>query len=296
MKPNPKWANLKDCGAFPCSGPLNVLFSFWDTKYSRGSLLNHGKDFQIISNNTGLSPYLDTCEPHSPMNAYICKSNSLGLIQFESLDEDKKDRGMQPVFVSLNGSMQANKLNSFMDNTWDGFYAGQIRLSRFPALIDGNGGAYNISFTGSPAKKMRFLFNSNNKTAGMTIRIAYPGAESRSLTLNDKTIEPNKWNDEDQMYGPIKQSYCGENRYIGVKNILEFYIIEGCELIIIPRDAIQSLVRMEWSLDAFFSNGGTTSFMDRVAAGLGIHASTIKIVSVYEGSLVVNYEISAASP
>ena len=42
---------------------------------------------------------------------------------------------------------------------------------------------------------------------------------------------------------------------------------------------------------AFFSNGGTTSFMDRVAGSLGIHASTIKIVSVYEGSLVVNYEI-----
>lgn len=45
-------------------------------------------------------------------------------------------------------------------------------------------------------------------------------------------------------------------------------------------------------MDAFFSNGGTTSFMDRVAGSLGIHASTIKIVSVYEGSLVVNYEIS----
>lgn len=36
--------------------------------------------------------------------------------------------------------------------------------------------------------------------------------------------------------------------------------------------------------------------MDRVAAGLGIHASTIKIVSVYEGSLVVNYEIEASNP
>jgi len=48
---------------------------------------------------------------------------------------------------------------------------------------------------------------------------------------------------------------------------------------------------MEWTMDAFFSNGGTTSFMDRVAGSLGIHASTIKIVSVYEGSLVVNYNI-----
>lgn len=65
----------------------------------------------------------------------------------------------------------------------------------------------------------------------------------------------------------------------------------GCTIKIIPRDAIQSLVRMEWTMDAFFSNGGTTSFMDRVAGSLGIHASTIKIVSVYEGSLVVNYEI-----
>jgi hypothetical protein len=98
------------------------------------------------------------------------------------------------------------------------------------------------------------------------------------------------------MYGPITQSFCGENRYIGVKNILEFYLSEGCELQIIPRDAIQCLVRMEWTLDSFFANGGTTSLMDRVAASLGIHASTIKIVSVYEGSLVVNYEIGASDP
>ena len=49
---------------------------------------------------------------------------------------------------------------------------------------------------------------------------------------------------------------------------------------------------MEWSLEAFFSEGGTTSFVDRLTASLGIHASTVKIVSVYEGSLIVNYEIS----
>jgi hypothetical protein len=53
---------------------------------------------------------------------------------------------------------------------------------------------------------------------------------------------------------------------------------------------------MEWTMDAFFNNGGTTSFMDRIAGSLGIHASTIKIVSVYEGSLVVNYDITADDP
>jgi hypothetical protein len=49
---------------------------------------------------------------------------------------------------------------------------------------------------------------------------------------------------------------------------------------------------MEWTMNEFFSNGGTTKFIDRVAGSLGIHASTIKIVSVYEGSVVLNYDIT----
>lgn len=53
---------------------------------------------------------------------------------------------------------------------------------------------------------------------------------SVSITLNDQIVEMNKWDDTLQTYGPIKQTKCGENRYIGVKNILEFYITGGCEL------------------------------------------------------------------
>jgi len=225
------------------------------------------------------------------MNAYICKSGTLGVLMFESEDADTEDRSMQPIYISLNGTTMANKLNSMMDHVWDGFYTGQKRLSRFPGLIDGNQGVYNLTFTGSPAKKLRFTYLAQNKTGGMTLRIAYPSAVSRSLIKDKKTVEYNQWDETLHMYGPITQSFCGENRYIGVKNIFEFYLTTGCTIHIIPRDAIQSLVRMEWTMDAFFSNGGTTSFMDKVAGGLGIHASTIKIVSVYEGSLVVNYEI-----
>lgn len=51
------------------------------------------------------------------------------------------------------------------------------------------------------------------------------------------------------------------------------------------------MVRMEWTMNEFFSNGGTTKFVDRVAGSLGIHASTIKVVSVYDGSVVLNYDI-----
>lgn len=48
-----------------------------------------------------------------------------------------------------------------------------------------------------------------------------------------------------------------------------------------PTDAIISDVRMQWTLAEFYAQGGTTSFADRVAGALGIHASQIKVVAVY---------------
>merc|ERR1719263_2294257 len=51
-------------------------------------------------------------------------------------------------------------------------------------------------------------------------------------------------------------------------------------------------VRMEWTMEEFFENGGTTAFIDRLCASLGIHASTVKVVGVNAGSVLVNYEIT----
>jgi len=132
----------------------------------------------------------------------------------------------------------------------------------------------------------------------MTIRIAYPGSEARSIVKDGETVATNPWNDDPEImtYDPIQQTHCGENRYLGVKNILEFYITSGCTLQIVPKDSIQTLVRMEWTVSEFFDAGGTTQFVDRLAGSLGIHASTIKVVSVYEGSLVVNYEMTVEEP
>ena len=48
---------------------------------------------------------------------------------------------------------------------------------------------------------------------------------------------------------------------------------------------------MEWTFEEYFADGGSTKFVDRVAGSLGIHASTIKIVTVYEGSMVIEYDV-----
>jgi hypothetical protein len=69
------------------------------------------------------------------MNAYICDTEKLGILLFESEDKDKWDRSMQPIYVKKQGTKIENKLNSVMDHVWDGFYTGQVRLSRFHSVF-----------------------------------------------------------------------------------------------------------------------------------------------------------------
>jgi len=99
MSPPQAWANIKDCGAFPCTAPLNALFTFEDTTFSGSRPRWATKDFQIIANNTGFAPYIESCEPSEDMNAYVCFEDKLGVLLFESEDDDKFDRSLQPIYV-----------------------------------------------------------------------------------------------------------------------------------------------------------------------------------------------------
>lgn len=139
-----------------------------------------------------------------------------------------------------------------MDHNCDSFYNSQQRISRFPGLVyTGTEGVenelglvYEVFMTGTPPKRMRWALHTPNDKSGFTVKIAYPSALSRSVKYQGGEIIPyNKWLKKSDTvaeagYGPILQEFCGENRYIGVKNILEFYINGECELEIEPRDAI----------------------------------------------------------
>jgi len=133
---------------------------------------------------------------------------------------------------------------------------------------------------------------SQNPSNGLAIRIAYPDTTSYAILKDNNIVEMNQWSDLYRNYGPVRGDFCGENRFTAQTNTLEFYLTSGCELFIEPRDAVQTNVRMEWTMDQFYMNGGTTTFVDRLAAVLGIHVSSIKVVGVYEGSLVVDYFIA----
>jgi hypothetical protein len=87
----------------------------------------------------------------------------------------------------------------------------------------------------------------------------------------------------------IPRTGCGENRYIGVVNVFEFFITPDCPLTIRPRDAIMLGVRLEFTMEEFFATGGVTTFVDRMAAVLGIHKADIKVVNIELGSVLINF-------
>ena len=74
---------------------------------------------------------------------------------------------------------------------------------------------------------------------------------------------------------------------------MEFYITPGCAIKVEPRDAIMTKVRMNWTLAEFYADGGTTRFVDRMAASLGIPSYRIKTLAVYSGSVVVDFVVEA---
>lgn len=79
----------------------------------------------------------------------------------------------------------------------------------------------------------------------------------------------------------IKDVAC-TNRWHIDTNTLEIKLSPGIICKLTVNDSIQLTLRLSVSVDEFFGPDGATTFIDRLSAVLGIHASRIRMNSVYE--------------
>jgi len=129
---------------------------------------------------------------------------------------------------------------------------------------------------------------------GVELRIQYPESSAFDVFVNNVEVQINNWDMAIGAPGKLtKTAGCGENRFVGVKNYMDVFVTPGCEFEIRPRNAVLTNVRMDWTLAAFYADGGTSTFADRISAALGIHKSRVKVVAVYEGSVIVQHLIMA---
>lgn len=172
-----------------------------------------------------------------------------------------------------------NKLNSYMDDCWDGFYTCQKRETKFPSIVYQGWDEYNIEYTGTPPNVQDFRLFGRTGSPGFLVTIKYAKAGSYQLfDENNNVIMPTDWDDDELTWAKPTGRYCGEFRFEGVINRLQFWMENNCQVFIKPRDAIQLAVRLEFTMEEFFAKGGVTTFTDRMAANLGIHSADLKVV------------------
>ena len=252
------------------------------------------RSFQATANNLESTSVqvVRGCQQKAAWNGYMCQNDDLGVLLFESLDDDRMDRSAQPLYIQDEERGFNNRLNAYMDNCWDGAYTCQLREQRFPTFLDISRN-YTIEYTGTPPKKQKFALYGDT-TIGTKIRINYPDAGAYKLYAEDGTLaEPTDWDPRTETYSVPAGRYCGEHRYVGVENFLEFWIEPGCTLFVYPRDAIMLAVRLEWTLAEFYESDGIGKFTDRMAAALGIHRADLKVVQVFEGSVIIEFMVMA---
>mmetsp|Transcript_29264 Transcript_29264/g.28399 ORF Transcript_29264/g.28399 Transcript_29264/m.28399 type:complete len:117 (-) Transcript_29264:75-425(-) len=116
-----------------------------------------------------------------------------------------------------------------MDHIWDGFYTGQLRLNRFPTLIEAFN-RYEILYTGTVPSIQRFYLHT--ESGGVTLKISYLKTGAFSIFDEDgDEIAPNDFDDSTGQIAELSSTpRCGENRFVGIDNYLEFYLGPGCFL------------------------------------------------------------------
>ena len=115
--PDPTWADIVDCGQFPCTAPNNILMSFTGTKYAGQTPARVDAAFQIIPDDPDIGGLvggaLPKCLKRLPWEGYFCTDRSLAYLVMESNDPDQLDRTISPInflneTVGFNNTLNSN--------------------------------------------------------------------------------------------------------------------------------------------------------------------------------------------
>jgi hypothetical protein len=299
ITPFPAWATIDLCGNWPCTGPLNYYIEIQNAVFN-GSYApsKRASTFSIVPYNraavTGFGA--SGCSFVANWNGYFCATpQDLGILLFESQDDDARTRIATPISLINPMTASNNTINTFMNHQlWHSYSNDPQRLSRYAAIVQTSiTESETLIYTGTVPSSQRFKFlSSSSDKKGIVVSIPYKVAGVFNIfdSKNNK-IPGNGWSNSLKQVAPIQRTTCGENRYVGVANILQFYITPGCLLYIKPSDVIQSSIRMAWTLEQFYADGGATTFADRMAAALGVKQMDIKVVAAYEGSTLVSFTV-----
>ena len=270
-EPDPGWLNPTDCVDMQCTGLKNLV-----VKDEDGTLF--GAKGQAVSRNVMAVGFDPRCQLKPAWNAFFCSGGSdYDVLFFESLDSDKYSRRLQPVEVSNARNGYVNFLNCHMDRRWDAGYTSLLRLSRFPAIVE-HGLGYNVSFTGTNPKKLRFGFNQGAARQagkkGLVLQLRYGNPQLHRLFVGDREVGRT----QGRAVGP--EDPAGSFTWDNVSRALRFVVKGGADVVIRTINAVHVSLTLASTVEDFYDKGGTEQFVSALAHSLSIDPKRIKVVEV----------------
>jgi len=327
--PKPEWVG-DPCGSFPCSGPNNVIIKFINFKdpvgqQDIGKLILNGKwstsavkkyvlpnksidgnsisDF--IKEGVTLIPNkytLPDCQIISSWNAQICSLRDLGLLLIQNTENEAETRTVAPIFIQSLEESFINKINSFMDHKCEQGYPSHLRTPIHAGIMTMNK-RYNITFTGSNPSNMRIkMFDVNYpngplKNGIFTIKYGSP----QTVVIFDnlgKEIKSREWKESENISITDTSLKCGDSKWTSVANTLDFFITNdvNCILTFKAVNSIQLSLRLNISVEDFYSKGSRNQLIFNIAAVLNIPPEQIRITGILKGSTIVQTQILEKVP
>jgi len=277
---------IDNCGGWYCSGLRNII-----VKDKDGTVTGSPKT--LLPNNAGVVKEADNCNIHTGMNGYSCEGLDWGLLTFASQDVDKLTRLISPINLTRDDGFR-NDLNSYMDHVWDGFYTGLKRLSQFHSIVQ-TGKDYLVSYRGTIPNRMRFQLQFAEDGSYVIPRQRYTTPQTvRIINVNTGlAIKPTVYKKDVLLKGT---EGCGTNIYYGSNQTIEFVVNseDDCDVYVELTNAVKGTVRYDMDIEEFFAQDGETAFIDNIANILNIDPARIRITSVLEGSVIINFDIYAS--
>lgn len=136
---------------------------------------------------------------------------------------------------------------------------------------------------------MRFQFQGRSQAGNngdwIVIKIYYPLPNSIRVSNRNGVVDPILLKDNDTE--ALNTTKCGSNKFFYKNYTIHFVLTAdpACQIRVTVTNSIQLNARLDMDINLFFNMNGTTIFIDRMLAILGINDTyRLKVVGVYNGS------------
>lgn len=169
-----------------------------------------------------------------------------------------------------------------MDHRWDNGYTSNLRLSRFPIVLD-LGKAYNLTCTGTNPRDVHLALPTDNDNTGVILHIWYQSPELHEVFVGGKKKTAVQ-SAEDLPWDTLKFSDdTGTHYWFNPKRILTILVKGPQDVVIRTINAVQLELTVIGTIDEFYDNGGLETFTANLAYSLSIDPSRIKVVDIVSG-------------